>query len=154
MSGFPAAYAVGSAMILLLHGPNLSQLGIRDPAVYGTATLADVVAAVREEHPEVEAFTSEAEGDLVTRLHAVRTDGTAAVVVNPGALTHYSYALRDALEMIDVPKVEVHLSQTAAREPFRHHSVVAPVVDVSITGAGIFGYRLAVRAALHLMETR
>lgn len=140
--------------ILLVHGPNLSQLGSRDPAVYGTATLDDVVAMARDEHPEIDAFTSESEGELVTRLHAARSDGTAAVVVNPGALTHYSYALRDALEMLTVPKVEVHLSQTAAREPFRRHSVISPVVDVTLTGAGPYGVRLAVRAALHLLRDR
>lgn len=140
--------------ILLVHGPNLSQLGSRDPAVYGTATLVDVVAMARDEHPEIDAFTSESEGELVARLHAARSDGTAAVVVNPGALTHYSYALRDALEMLTVPKVEVHLSQTAAREPFRRHSVISPVVDVTVTGAGPYGVRLAVRAALHLLHDR
>ena len=138
-------------MILLVHGPNLSQLGSRDPAVYGTATLDDLVGIAREEDPEVDSFASESEGELVARLHAARTDGTHAVVINPGALTHYSYSLRDALEMLTVPKVEVHLSQTAAREPFRRHSVLSPVVDVTITGAGAFGYRLAVRAALHLL---
>jgi 3-dehydroquinate dehydratase-2 len=138
-------------VILLVHGPNLSQLGSRDPAVYGTATLADLVGIAREEHPRVDSFASESEGELVARLHAARTDGTHAVVINPGALTHYSYSLRDALEMLTVPKVEVHLSQTAAREPFRRHSVLSPVVDVTITGAGAFGYRLAVRAALHLL---
>jgi 3-dehydroquinate dehydratase-2 len=137
--------------LLLVHGPNLSQLGSRDPAVYGTATLEDVLAAARQEHPDVEGFTSDAEGDLVRRLHTARRDGTAAVVINPGALTHYSYALRDALELLTVPKVEVHLSQTAARERFRHHSVVSAVVDVTITGAGLNGYRLAVRAALDLL---
>jgi 3-dehydroquinate dehydratase II len=139
--------------ILLLNGPNLSQLGSRDPAVYGTATLDDVVAAARDElgaRGEVDAFQSELEGELIARLHAARTDGTAAVVINPGALTHYSYALRDALELLDVPTVEVHLSQTHAREEFRRHSVVSPVVDVTITGAGVHSYRLGVQAALAL----
>lgn len=138
--------------ILLAHGPNLSQLGSRDPAVYGTSTLADVEATAREEHDDVELFATEAEGELISRLHAARRDGVAAVVVNPGALTHYSYALRDALELLSVPKVEVHLSQTHAREAFRRHSVISPVCDVTITGAGVFGYRLAVRAARHLLE--
>ena len=139
--------------ILLMNGPNLSQLGSRDPAVYGTATLEDVVAAARGElgdRGQLEAFQSEAEGELISRLHAARTDGTDALVINPGALTHYSYALRDALELVDVPKIEVHLSQTPAREEFRRHSVVSPVVDVTITGAGVLGYRLAVQAALAL----
>lgn len=141
-------------MILLVNGPNLAQLGSRDPAVYGTATLADLVAAARAEHADLEAYQSESEAELVCRLHRARTDGTEAVVINPGAFTHYSYALRDALELLGVPKVEVHLSQTHARESFRRHSVVSPVVDVTITGAGAFGYRLAIQAALHLMGSR
>lgn len=136
--------------ILLAHGPNLSQLGSRDPAVYGTSTLADAESVAREEHDDVDLFATEVEGELISRLHAARRDGTGAVVVNPGALTHYSYALRDALELLSVPKVEVHLSQVHAREAFRRHSVISPVCDVTITGAGVFGYRLAVRAACHL----
>lgn len=138
--------------LLLVHGPNLAQLGSRDPEVYGTATLDDLAAVVRGEAADVEAFTSDHEGELVVRLHAARTDGTEAVVINPGALTHYSYALRDALELLTVPVVEVHLSQTHAREAFRRHSVVSPVVDVTITGAGLLGYRLAVLALLHRLE--
>ncbi|HUH07196.1 MAG TPA: type II 3-dehydroquinate dehydratase [Egibacteraceae bacterium] len=136
--------------ILILNGPNLSQLGHRDPAVYGSATLDEVLDGARGEHDDIESLASESEGELIARLHAARSDGTAAVVINPGALTHYSYALRDALEMLSIPKVEVHLSQTHAREEFRRHSVVSPVVDATITGAGAYGYRLAVRAALHL----
>ena len=139
-------------MILLLNGPNLSQIGTRRPDIYGSQTLDDIVAGAREEHAQLQVFTTESEGDLITRLHAARNDGTRAVVINPGALGHYSYALRDALEMLDVPKVEVHLSQTAAREEFRHTSVISPVVDVTITGAKAYGYRLAVRAALHLLD--
>ncbi|MDP8977214.1 MAG: type II 3-dehydroquinate dehydratase [Actinomycetota bacterium] len=141
-------------MILVLHGPNLSQLGGRDPAVYGTATVDDLVDRVRALLPGVDAFTDESEARLVARLHAARRDGTRAVIANPGALTHYSYALRDALELLAVPKVEVHLSQTHAREPFRRHSVVSPVVDVTITGAGAMGYELAARAAAELLRAR
>lgn len=152
----PAAVATLPGVLLLVNGPNLAQLGTRDPAVYGSATLADIVAAVRSEAAghDVEDFQADAEPDLLRRLHAARDDGTSAVVINPGALSHYSYALRDALAMLAVPKVEVHLSQTAAREQFRHHSVVSAVVDVTITGAGLLGYRLAVRAALHLRGER
>ena len=139
-------------MILIVNGPNLSQLGARNPAIYGTATLEDIVEAAREDDPDLKVFTTESEGELITRLHAARTDGTTAVIINPGALGHYSYALRDALELLDLPKVEVHISQTAAREPFRHTSVISPVVDVTITGAGGFGYRLAVQAAQHLLS--
>jgi 3-dehydroquinate dehydratase II len=141
--------------ILLLHGPNLSQLGSRDPAVYGPSTLDDVVAAARSEADragaELVAEQHEAEGDLVARVHAARTDGTDAVVVNAGALTHYGYSLRDALELLDVPIVEVHLSNIHARETFRHTSVTGAVADGVIAGFGIDGYPLAVRAALALL---
>lgn len=135
---------------LLANGPNLSQLGTRDPAVYGTATLADLERSVGELVGDVDAFQSEHEGTLIERLHAARTDGTAAVILNPGALTHYSYALRDAVEMLDVPVVEVHLSQIHAREPFRHQSVIGAVVSATITGVGPYGYHLAALAVLHL----
>lgn len=146
------------ARILLLHGPNLSQLGHRDPAVYGTATLADVVAAARAEaiaaDVVLDAEQHEAEADLVRRVHAARTDGTAAVIVNAGALTHYSYALRDALDLLDVPVVELHLSNIHAREAFRHTSVISAVAEGIVAGFGIDGYPLAVRAALALLERR
>lgn len=141
-------------MILVINGPNLSQLGHRDPSVYGSHTLDEVMAGARAEHADLEVFTSESEGALIARLHATLHDGTSAVVVNPGALAHYSYALRDALELVRVPTVEVHLSQTAARESFRRHSVCSEVCDATITGVGAYGYRLAVRAALHLVEAR
>jgi 3-dehydroquinate dehydratase II len=144
--------------ILLLHGPNLAQLGSRDPAVYGTSTLADVVAAARAEAEaagaEVVDEQHEAEGHLVARVHAARTDGTDAVVVNAGALTHYGYSLRDALDLLEVPVVEVHLSNIHARESFRHTSVTGAVADGIIAGFGVDGYPLAVRAALALLDRR
>lgn len=148
---------------LIIHGPNLSQLGSRDPAQYGRVTEADLVEDVRAElrdlvvdaPPElreqlaaVELFTHDHEGELVRRIHAARRDGTVALLLNPGALTHYSWALRDAVELLDVPVIEVHLSQTHAREPFRRHSVISSVADVTITGAGALGYRLGARAAV------
>ncbi|HSK21842.1 MAG TPA: type II 3-dehydroquinate dehydratase [Egicoccus sp.] len=141
--------------ILLLHGPNLSQLGTRDPGHYGTDTLDDVVAVARAEAEAAGATLVaeqyEGEGELISRLHAARTDGTGAVVINAGALTHYSYALHDALELLDVPCVEVHLSNIHAREEFRRRSVIAPACDGSIAGFGTAGYPLAVRAALGLL---
>ena len=144
--------------ILLLHGPNLSQLGTRDPAHYGHDRLEDVVAAARDEAAtsgaDLVAEQYETEGDLVARVHASRSDGTDAVVINAGALTHYSHALRDALELVTVPTVELHLSNVHAREPFRQHSVIAPACDGSIAGFGTAGYPLAVRAALALGERR
>ena len=144
--------------LLLLHGPNLSQLGTRDPEHYGTATLDDVVAIAREVAEEAGAELvheqHEGEGELVRRLHAARDDGTTAVVINAGAYTHYSYAIRDALELLEVPKVELHLSNIHARERFRRTSVIASVCDGSIAGFGANGYRHAVRAAIELVEDR
>jgi 3-dehydroquinate dehydratase II len=144
--------------ILLLHGPNLSQLGSRDPEQYGTATLDDVVAAARTEaeaaSATLEHLQTEHEGELVTRLHLARTDGTDAIVINAGAWTHYSYALRDALELLTVPKVELHLSNIHARESFRATSVLSAVCDGIVAGFGIAGYPLAVRAASELLDRR
>lgn len=142
--------------VLVLHGPNLSQLGSRDPDVYGTATLDDVVgrvARVLEQHGfRVDATTSEAESALVERAHAARTDATVAVIVNAGALTHTSHALADALELLEVPIVEVHLSNVHARERFRHVSVLARVVTGTIAGFGIDGYDLAARAVVAALD--
>ena len=144
--------------ILLVHGPNLSQLGTRDPDVYGTATLEEIVAAARHEAEEagaqLEHLQTEHEGELVARLHAARSDGTDAVIINAGAWTHYSYALRDALELLGVPKVELHLSNIHAREAFRAESVLAAVCDGSIVGLGPAGYPLAVRAVCSLVSER
>lgn len=146
------------ADLLVLHGPNLSQLGVRDPSVYGTATLDDVVsivrAATRDIDLEVDAAVSEYEGDLVSRLHAARTDATAAVIINAGALTHTSHALADALDVLDIPKVEVHLTNIHGREVFRHTSVIARAVDGTIAGFGIQGYALAVGAVVGLLARR
>ena len=140
--------------ILLLHGPNLSQLGSRDPDQYGTANLDDVVRVVREaaeaDGATVTDLQTEHEGAMVERLHAARTDATDVVIINAGAWSHYSYAIRDALEMLSIPKVEVHLSNLASREPFRHTSVLSAVCDGAIVGFGIDGYPLAVQAGLAL----
>lgn len=142
--------------ILLLHGPNLSQLGSRDPAQYGTATLDEVVEAARVQAESggatLEHLQTEHEGELVSRLHLARSDGTDAVIINAGAWTHYSYALRDALELVVAPKVELHLSNVHARESFRATSVLSAVCDGVIAGFGIAGYPLAVRAAIGLLD--
>lgn len=142
--------------ILLLHGPNLSQLGTRDPGHYGTATLEEVVAVARAEAEQggatLLAEQHDVEGDLVRRVHVARTDGTDAVIVNAGALTHYSHALRDALDLLTIPAVEVHLSNIHARETFRRTSVIAPACVGQVAGFGIDGYPLAVRAALGLLR--
>ncbi len=144
--------------VLLLHGPNLSQLGRRDPDHYGDLDLAGLVEVARTEATdaggELDHEQHEAEGDLIARVHAALDDGTDALVINPGALTHYSIALRDAVELVDVPVIEVHLSNIHAREEFRHRSVITGVVDGTVTGLGALGYQLAVRAAVELATGR
>ncbi|HVL57754.1 MAG TPA: type II 3-dehydroquinate dehydratase [Burkholderiaceae bacterium] len=135
--------------ILLLNGPNLNLLGTREPQVYGSATLADVEAACAEEAgaygAAVEAFQSNHEGALIDRIHAAR-GAVDAIVINPGAFTHTSIALRDALASVAIPFIEVHLSNVHRREPFRHHSYLSDLADGIIVGLGVEGYRLAVRA--------
>ena len=141
-------------LVVVLSGPNLDLLGEREPEVYGTATLADHVAACAEEAAAsglaVEHHQTNHEGELVELVHAAR-GRAAAIVVNAGALTHYSWALHDALAAFDGVVVEVHLSNPAAREPWRHSSVVAPVADGTIAGFGGLGYRLAVQAVARLL---
>jgi 3-dehydroquinate dehydratase-2 len=147
----------GAPLVVLLSGPNLNLLGEREPAVYGHQTLDDHVAGATAEADTcglvVEHHQTNHEGDLVELVHGARRRA-AALVVNAGALTHYSWALHDALASFDGVVVEVHLSNPAAREPFRHTSVVASVADGSITGFGGLGYRLAIQAVARLLATR
>ena len=135
--------------VLVLNGPNLGRLGSREPEVYGTATHDDLVAACTaagvELGLEVEVRQTDDEAELVRWLHEAADAGTP-VVLNPAAFTHYSYALRDACAALTAPLVEVHLSNPAARESFRHTSVVAGVATGSITGFGVDSYRLALQA--------
>jgi 3-dehydroquinate dehydratase II len=137
--------------VLVLNGPNLGRLGSREPEVYGTATHDDLVKACRETAAElgfeVDVRQTDDESELVGWLHEAADTG-AAVVLNPAAFTHYSYALRDACALVTAPLVEVHLSNPAAREAFRHTSVVAGVATGSITGLGLDSYRLALRAVV------
>ena len=132
----------------LLHGVNLDMLGRRDPAVYGTLTLAELEAHVIAEGArqgfEVRCFQTNHEGALVEKIHALVREGADAVLINPGAWTHYSYALRDALEMVDAPIAEVHLSAVAEREEWRRTSVIADLALVRISGKGLEGYLEAV----------
>lgn len=142
------------ALISLLHGPNLNLLGQREPAVYGTATLDDYVAAVSQAAAvhghTVQAFQTNHEGELVEAIHGAR-GRCAAIVINPGAFTHYAWSLHDALAAFDGPVVELHLSNPNAREPWRHTSVVAPVASGTIAGFGGEGYRLALDAVAALL---
>jgi len=141
-------------IVLLLHGPNLNLLGQREPEVYGTATLEDHVATARTSAAahgfELEAFQTNHEGVLVDAIHAARGQ-VDAIVINPGAFTHYAWALHDALATFAGPIVELHLSNPDAREPWRRTSVVAPVATGSISGFGGTGYRLAIEAVAAML---
>lgn len=135
---------------LFLFGPSLGALGRRDPAVYGSATLVEIMAEVEEKGlslgHELAWHQSDHEGDLIGWLLGARDEGADVVIMNPGALSHYSYALRDAVEACGVPVVEVHQSNIYAREEFRRHSVVSEVCRATITGLGAGGYHLALEA--------
>ena len=139
------------ATILLLSGPNLNLLGEREPEIYGTDTLDDCVSDARRiaeaAGHELEHLQSNHEGELVESIQGAR-GRCAAVVINPGALTHYSYALSDALAAFDGVKVELHLSNPASREEWRRRSVIAPYVTGTVAGFGRAGYRLALEAAV------
>jgi 3-dehydroquinate dehydratase-2 len=139
------------ARLLLLNGPNLNLLGSREPDQYGSVTLAEIVsraqAVARELGHELLAAQSNAEHELIDSIQRAGAAGITFLIFNPGALTHTSVALRDALLAVKLPFIEVHLSNTAAREPFRHHSYFADIAVGSIVGLGAMGYELAVRAA-------
>lgn len=142
--------------VLVLNGINLNMFGKRDPVQYGIVTLAQIDEKVkalgRELGIEVECFQTNLEGEMTQRIHLAHEDGTNAVVINAGAWTHYSYGIADALAILKVPVVEVHMSHVHAREAFRHHSVFASIVKGTITGFGINSYLLGLRAAADLLE--
>lgn len=133
--------------LLVINGPNINFLGIREKGIYGNqdyAYLVDMLKRKAEaEGHELEAFQSNGEGPLIDRIQAAYRDGTQGIIINPGAFTHYSYALRDALASVEMPKVEVHISNVHKREEFRHVSVTAPACDGQVVGLGLFGYALA-----------
>jgi 3-dehydroquinate dehydratase-2 len=144
--------------ILVLHGPNLNLLGQRETGVYGTTTLREVDAAIAAHAASrgvrTESRQSNHEGVLVDAIQGAAAEGFAAIVLNPGALTHYSYALRDAIAGTALPVVEVHLSNIHAREPFRHRSVTAAACRGQITGFGVQSYLLGLDAALACLGRR
>ncbi|MEO8527311.1 MAG: type II 3-dehydroquinate dehydratase [Caldimonas sp.] len=143
--------------VLLLNGPNLNLLGTREPAIYGATTLADVEAMCRTEGAalglDVAAFQSNHEGALVDRIHAARDEGVRFIVINPGALTHTSVALRDALTGVAIPFIEVHISNVHKREAFRHRSFLSDVAEGVIVGLGTIGYHLALQAAAAKLQS-
>lgn len=136
--------------VLVMNGPNINFLGIREPEVYGNENYENLCERIRTKAKAlgmtVEIFQSNSEGGLIDRIQAAYADGTEGIIINPGAYTHYSYALRDALASVPMPKIEVHISNIHQREAFRHTSVTAPVCSGQIIGMGPFGYELALEA--------
>jgi 3-dehydroquinate dehydratase II len=143
--------------LLLLNGPNLNLLGSREPTLYGTDTLESIerraAALASEAGHELATFQSNAEHALIDRVHQAKRDGVSFIILNPGALTHSSIALRDAILAVGIPFIEVHLSNTQAREPFRRQSYFSDIAAGSIVGLGALGYELAVRAAVRHLAT-
>lgn len=139
--------------LLLLNGPNLNLLGTREPEMYGTTSLTDIIQAAQSQAKAEGAalmhFQSNHEGELIDRIHAARTEGVDAIVINPGGLTHTSVALRDALAGVAIPFIEIHISNVHQRESFRHHSYFSDVATGVVCGLGVDGYRFALDYALN-----
>jgi len=142
--------------ILVLHGVNLNMFGKRDPSQYGTITLDEInqrlIKLAKELGVELETFQTNHEGEIVEKIHQAHQEKVDAVVINAGAWTHYSYALRDALAILKVPIIEVHMSNIHAREEFRDYSVIAPLAKGQIVGFGVHSYLLGLRAAWELVK--
>lgn len=143
--------------LLLINGPNLNLLGSREPQTYGRQTLADIETATRDQAAQLghslDCFQSNHEGALVDRVQQAAGDGTAFILINPGAYTHTSVALRDALLAVAIPFIEIHLSNVHARETFRHHSYFSDIAAGVIVGCGALGYRLALLAAAERLSS-
>lgn len=143
--------------VFVINGPNLNLLGVREPGVYGNESLDSILAEMKGEAEklgvELECYQSNHEGDIVDKLHSAMTEADG-VILNAGALTHYSHALRDAISAIKIPVVEVHMSNIQAREEFRHNSVIAPVCRGSIAGFGKNSYMLALKAVYDIIEKK
>lgn len=144
------------AKVLVLHGPNLNLLGVREPEVYGRDTLADIDALLTQRAQaaghSLETLQSNAEHALIDRIHQARLDGTAIILFNPGAFTHTSIALRDALAGVAIPFIELHMSNVHAREAFRQHSYLSDIAVGVICGFGANSYQLALDAALNRLD--
>jgi 3-dehydroquinate dehydratase-2 len=142
--------------ILVLHGPNLNLLGVREPQIYGRTTLSDIHARLearaRAAGARLESFQSNHEGELVDRIQAAMEEGVDFILINPGAYTHTSVALRDALAAVSIPFIEVHLSNIHAREPFRHHSYLSDQAVGVLCGLGAYGYEAALEYALRALN--
>jgi 3-dehydroquinate dehydratase-2 len=143
--------------VLVIHGPNLNLLGERETGIYGETTLEDInksmISLARQHGVEIRVFQSNCEGDIINILHREGRESDC-IIINPAAYTHYSIAIRDAVKSINVPVIEVHLSNIYSREDFRHVSVVAPVAAGQISGFGSLSYRLAVYAAIDMIKQK
>ncbi|GLQ86514.1 type II 3-dehydroquinate dehydratase [Dyella flagellata] len=146
------------AKLLVLHGPNLNLLGVREPDIYGRETLADINNQLAQRAQaaghELAWYQSNAEHELIGRIHQARDEQVAVILINPGAFTHTSVALRDALAAVAIPFIELHMSNVHAREPFRHHSYLSDLAVGVICGFGSASYRLALDAALAKLESK
>lgn len=142
--------------ILVMNGPNLNFLGIREPGIYGQQNYEGLCSLINKKASnmgiEVDIFQSNHEGAIIDRIQEAYSDGTDGIIINPGAFTHYSYAIRDALASVNLPKIEVHISNVHQREEFRHTSVTAPVCNGQIVGMGLYGYELAMDAIEKMVE--
>lgn len=151
-----ATKSISKPSVLVIHGPNLNLLGVREPAVYGSVTLAQIndrlKAIAATAGVALEAFQSNHEGQLIDRLHATKDTDVGYIVINPAAFTHTSVALRDALVGVDIRFVEVHLSNVHRREAFRHHSYFSDVAEAVVAGLGPYGYEVALQHALHVLK--
>lgn len=141
--------------VCLVHGPNLNLLGVRESNIYGTDSFDEINRKIKaratERGMDVRIFQSNHEGEIIDSIQDAR-DWADAIIINPGALTHYSYAVRDALTAVRLPVIEVHVSNVHAREEFRRHSVISPIVIGQIVGLGPFGYLLAIDAVQQIVE--
>lgn len=141
--------------LLVINGPNINFLGIREKGLYGTQSYEDLLlmleAKAKEKKVEIETFQSNCEGSIIDRIQKAYFDKVDGIIINPGAYTHYSYAIRDALASITIPKIEVHITNIHQREEFRHTSVTAAVCNGQIVGLGLDGYLLAVDAIVKML---
>ncbi|KAM0425521.1 hypothetical protein ACHAPT_009310 [Fusarium lateritium] len=147
-----------SRRLLLINGPNLNLLGTREPHMYGSTTLQDVETQAKTQAKDLsaslEAFQANSEGAIVDRIHAARSESVDAIIINAGAYTHTSVAIRDALTGVDIPFVEVHITNVHAREAFRHQSFLCDKAEAVICGLGVFGYTAAIEYAVKHLKLR
>lgn len=144
--------------VLIINGPNINFLGIREKNIYGSQDYDYLLQLIKEKSIDsnitIDTFQSNGEGEIIDRIQKAYKEGCMGIIINPGAYTHYSYAIRDALGSVDMPKIEVHISNVHKREEFRHTSVTAPECNGQIVGFGLHGYIMAIDAIIHLVNEK